>query len=430
MNKFPDIQFRSPEEIREFQNGKLREAVNYLYGHSPYYRRMFRDRGIKPGSIKTVEDLRILPTTSKEDIQLHGEDFICVPRERIVDYVTTSGTLGSPVTFALTSGDLDRLAYNEALSYSTAGCTPGQVMQLMTTIDRRFMAGLAYFMGAREGGYGVVRVGNGIPELQWDTIARIRPDFCIVVPSFLMKLTDFAITHGIDYRSCSLKKAICIGETLRNDDLSLSTLGRRIRERWPELALHSTYASTEMQTSFTECGEFCGGHLQPELIIAELLDQDGKPVAEGESGEVTVTTIGVEGMPLLRFRTGDICRMYNQPCACGRRTPRLGGVIGRKGEMIKYKGTTLYPPAIYDVLNDVPEIITYVVEVFTGNLGTDQLRIKIASRNTDEGFVKHLKDIFRSRIRVAPEIVFATEKELLEIQHSPMERKSRKCVYL
>ncbi|MCD8072917.1 MAG: phenylacetate--CoA ligase family protein, partial [Alistipes sp.] len=227
-----------------------------------------------------------------------------------------------------------------------------------------------------------------------------------------------------------LKKAICIGEALRNDDLSPSTLGKRIGQRWPELALHSTYASTEMQTSFTECWEFCGGHLQPELIIAELLDDAGNPVPEGEAGEVTITNIGVEGMPLLRFRTGDICRMYSQPCACGRNTPRLGGVIGRKGEMIKYKGTTLYPPAIYDVLNDVPEIITYVVEVFTGNLGTDQIRIKIASTRREDSFVKHLKDLFRSRIRVAPEIVLATEKELLEIQLSPMDRKSRKVVYL
>ncbi|MCD8072916.1 MAG: phenylacetate--CoA ligase family protein, partial [Alistipes sp.] len=180
MEKFPQIQFRSRDEIRDFQNTKLREAIAYLMGHSPYYIRMFRENGIDTAAVCTIDDLRSIPTTSKEDIQLHGDEFICVSREQIADYVTTSGTLGNPVTFALTRGDLERLAYNEALSYRTAGCTPGQVMQLMTTIDRRFMAGLAYFMGAGEGGYGAVRVGNGIPELQWDTIERIRPDFCIV----------------------------------------------------------------------------------------------------------------------------------------------------------------------------------------------------------------------------------------------------------
>ena len=168
----------------------------------------------------------------------------CVPRSRIIDYVTTSGTLGDPVTFALTEEDLDRLAYNEAESFTTAGCTPEDVLQLMTTIDRRFMAGLAYFLGARKLRCGVIRVGNGIPELQWDTIRRIGPTGCIVVPSFLTKLVAYAEEHGIDYRRSSLRRAICIGEALRDTDFSNNTLGAKITELWPELELFSTYAST------------------------------------------------------------------------------------------------------------------------------------------------------------------------------------------
>lgn len=149
--------------------------------------------------------------TTKEDLQRHNEAFLCVPKREIVDYVTTSGTLGDPVTFALTESDLQRLAYNEYLSFSTAGITPDDIMQLMTTLDRRFMAGLAYFMGARELGCGIIRVGNGIPELQWDTIARIRPSFCMVVPSFLTKLIAYAEHNGIDHNASSLRKAVCIG---------------------------------------------------------------------------------------------------------------------------------------------------------------------------------------------------------------------------
>ena len=172
MIRNPEIQFASADAIAAFQQERLREEIAYLYENSPYYRRMFDHCGARPDDIRTQEDLRRLPVTTKTDLQLHPQDFICVPRSRIIDYVTTSGTLGDPVTFALTEEDLDRLAYNEAESFTTAGCTPEDVLQLMTTIDRRFMAGLAYFLGARKLRCGVIRVGNGIPELQWDTIRR------------------------------------------------------------------------------------------------------------------------------------------------------------------------------------------------------------------------------------------------------------------
>ena len=102
-----------------------------------------------------------------------------------------------------------------------------------------------------------------------------------------------------------MQKCICIGEALRNQEFQLNTLGQKIHDKWPALQLYSTYASTEMQSSFTECNEFHGGHLQPELIIVEFLDDNNRPVEEGEAGEVTITTLGVKGMPLLRFKTGE-----------------------------------------------------------------------------------------------------------------------------
>ena len=147
-----------------------------------------------------------------------------------------------------------------------------------------------------------------------------------------------------------------------------------------------------MQSSFTECSEFHGGHLQPELIIVEFLDDKNLPVKVGEPGEVTITTLGVEGMPLLRFKTGDICYQYTEPCACGRNTIRLSSVLGRKGQMIKYKGTTLYPPALFDILDDIPRVKNYVVEVYTNKLGTDEILIRIGSDENSESFAKEIKD--------------------------------------
>lgn len=430
MNKFSLIQFKSPAEIKFFQERCLAEELQYLATHSAFYQRMFKEHHIDIARIRTLEDLAHLPVTTKTDLQLHNEAFVCVDKREIIDYVTTSGTLGDPVTFVLTSGDLDRLAYNEYLSFTTAGCTATDVMQLMTTLDRRFMAGLAYYMGARELGAGVVRVGNGIPELQWDTIHRIHPTFCMVVPSFLIKLIEYAEAHGIDYNGSSIRRAVCIGEALRNPDFTLNTLGQRIHEKWQVPLLQSTYASTEMQSSFTECEACRGGHLQPELIIVEFLDDNNRPVGEGEAGEVTITTIGVRGMPLLRFKTGDICYHYTEPCSCGRNTIRLSSVLGRKGQMIKYKGTTLYPPALYDILDNIPGVRNYVVEVYTNDLGTDDILIRVGSDVQTDAFAKQIKDLFRSKVRVAPVIQFASPEYVAKIQMPQMSRKAIKFIDL
>ena len=304
-----------------------------------------------------------------------------------------------------------------------AGCTKEDVIQLMTTIDRRFMAGLAYFLGARELGSGIVRVGNGIPELQWDTIKRVKSTTCIVVPSFLTKMIEFAEKNNIDHNVSNLKRAICIGEALRTPDGELTTLGSKIHEKWPSLELFSTYASTEMQTSFTECEAHRGGHIPSDLIIVELLDEHNQPVADGEPGEVTITTLGVEAMPLLRFKTGDICIRMSEPCTCGRNSARLSSVIGRKNQMIKFKGTTIYPPILFDILDNIPEVENYIVEVFTNSLGTDQIQIRIGSNNHSEAFVKQIKDIFRSKVRVAPDIQFESVELISRIQTPPMSRK-------
>ncbi|MCL1822463.1 MAG: AMP-binding protein [Prolixibacteraceae bacterium] len=426
----PDIQYANTETIKCWQEQRLAEELDYLACHSLFYKRLFYEHGINLGRIKKLEDLRHIPVTTKEDLQLYNKHFLCVANGDVADYVTTSGTLGEPVIFCLTTSDLNRLAYNEKQSFTTAGCMSGDILQLMTTLDRRFMAGLAYFLGAKELGCGVIRVGNGIPELQWDTINRINPTVAIVVPSFLIKLIEYAQKSGIDHHLSSLKRAVCIGEALRTSDFEFNTLGIQILEKWPELELFSTYASTEMQTSFTECRYHLGGHLPPDLIIVEFLDADNQPVGEDEAGEVTITTLGVRGMPLLRFKTGDICHHHNEPCRCGRNTTRLSPVLGRKGQMIKYKGTTLYPPALYDILDSMKDVKNYIIEVYTNNLGTDEVQILIGSDIRSDAFEKKIKDVFRSKVRVAPQVVFESTEFISRMQNPPQSRKTVKFIDL
>lgn len=423
-----DIEFRSPAEIEEYQNGRLREALRYLADNSPFYRRVFRDNGININDIRTTEDLVKIPFTEKKDLQLHNADFLCVPPEKIIDYITTSGTLGDPVTFGCTDKDLDRLAYNEMKSFSCAGVKPGNIVQLMTTLDKRFMAGLAYFLGIRKLGASVIRVGNGMPELQWDTINRIKPDTIMCVPSFILRLIEYAEMNGIDYRNSSIRRIIGIGEGLREQDFSLNLLGNRIKEKW-DVDLFATYSSTEMGATFSECPFGCGGHVHPELIIVEIIGDNNLPVKDGEVGEVVITTLGVEGMPLLRFRTGDMSSKVTGECRCGRNSYRLTPLVGRKNNMIKLKGTTIYPPAINDVLDNTPYVINYVVEVRNSFAGTDEVVVKagVASAQPFD-MIKDLKDRFRSRIRVAPIVEILSPEDISKINNPGSNRKPVKFI--
>ena len=424
----PEIETRSLEEIKQYQEKELTKLLDYLLKNSRFYASMFKKNKIDITTVRSLDDLRHIPPTTKEDLQLHGHDFICVEKSHIVDYITTSGTLGDPVIFALTDDDLNRLAFNEFLGFRCAGCSSQDVFQLMTTIDRRFMAGLAYFLGSRMLKSAMIRVGNGIPELQWDSILRFSPTTLVAVPSFLLNVIDYAEKHGIDHHTSSVRKVICIGDSIRNTDFTYNTLGKKISERWPSIKLYSTYASTEMATSFTECDFGVGGHHHPDLIIVEFLDEHDKPVPAGVPGEVTITTLGVKGMPLLRFKTGDISTAHDEPCQCGRNSIRLGPVIGRKKQMIKFKGTTLYPPALYDILDNIDEIKNYVVEVYTNQIGTDEILIRVGALDHTEGFEKTIKDHFRAKLRVAPSISFETVDYISSLQHPAMSRKPVKLI--
>jgi phenylacetate-CoA ligase len=425
----PAIEFQSQEEIKRFQEEKLKIALQYLQEHSPFYKRMFLQHNIDIAQIRCLEDLQQIPFTEKKDLQLHNNDFLCVPREKVIDFITTSGTLGDPVTFAMTDKDLDRLAYNEKISFVCAGVQSSDVVQLMTTIDKRFMAGLAYFLGLRSLGAGIVRVGNGIPELQWDTINRIQPNTIMCVPSFILHIIKYAEEHGIDYRNSSIKKVVCIGENLREQDFSLNLLGQRIKEKW-DIELHSTYASTEMATTFAECEAGCGGHHHPELIICEVVDEAGNIVEDGEIGELVITTLGVEGMPLLRFKTGDLLCFHKEKCQCGRTSMRVGPVVGRANNLLKYKGTTLYPPAIYDVLDNTHYVENYVVEVSRDDNGNDEVAVRVGLREEEapREVIKELKDRFRAKIRVAPEIEICNANDLRKIIFPDLSRKPIKFI--
>jgi len=409
------------------QEERLKELLTYISKNSPFYKDLFAKHGININDIKTIADLSLIPVTNKEDLQQRNDDFLCVPPERVIEYASTSGTLGSPVTIALTDNDLNRLAYNEYSSFVCADGSADDIYQLMLTLDRQFMAGIAYYSGLRKLGAGIIRLGPGVPSLQWETIKRLKPTAIVAVPSFILKLIQFAKEAGIDINQTSVKKAVCIGENIRNTDFSLNILGKKITEAW-DIQLYSTYASTEMQTAFTECTAGRGGHYQPDLLIVELLDEDNLPVAPNTPGEVTITTLGVEGMPLLRYKTGDICMYFDEPCACGRTSLRLSPIMGRKKQMIKFKGTTLYPPALFDLLNEMDEILDYVVEVYSNDINLDQVLLYLLPFDDSEECDHRIRAYLQARLRVSPHIKYVNAEEIQKKQFQEASRKPIKFI--
>ena len=275
------LEHASREEIDEYQNAALGRLLAYLRANSPFYQRRFAELGFDVADIQTTADLARLPTTSKQDLQEHNWEFLCVPRRAVAEYCSTSGTLGRPVTIALTPHDLARLHHNEYLSFACADGRPDDVYQLLLTLDRQFMAGIAYYGGILKSGASVIRMGPGNLAAQLDTIRQLEPTVLVAVPSFVVALLAQARATGFDLNTSSVRRIICIGESIRDADFQPNALARRITDAW-NVRLHSTYASTEKQTAFTECAHGAGGHHQPELLIFEILDEHGQPLPAGQ----------------------------------------------------------------------------------------------------------------------------------------------------
>ncbi len=423
------IEHTNREQIEHFKLAKLKASLLYLESFSPYYQSLFRKHNINL-DIQSFENLGQIPCTTKTDLQNNNLDFLCVPKSEIAEWTTTSGTLGSPVSFGLTQNDLKRLGRNEARSLMITDCRPSDTIQLMVTLDKRFMAGLAYYLGAQNFGCATVRVGSGSPGLQIDSLIRFKANVIVAVPSFLLKVLEFAEKQKNDLEEIQVEKVICIGEPVRNLDGTLNNLGERLKSKWPKTKFFSTYASTEMSTAITECNACHGGHIPADLIHVELLDEEGNNVPHGEPGEVTITTFDLEAMPLLRYRTGDICKFLIGDCPCGNKTQRLSPVLGRKKQMIKYKGTTLFPESIYELMNGVEWIKDYIVVLDTNELDTDDLSVMMSVDEElyNQNELEYLEELFRTHIRVKPKIELKSAIEIRKIKFPSSSRKPLKLL--
>ena len=414
------LEFSRSEEIRKVQEGLLHKHVCSLALHSPYYRALFTAQGIDAANI-TVDTLHTLPFTDKTAINLANDDFLAVPLSQIVDIVLSSGTTGKPTKMMYTENDLKRLAYNEELSFASCGLTRDDIVLLTCTMDRCFIAGLAYFSGLRNLGAAVIRNGLSSVDSHLEIIQRLKPTAIVGVPTFLLKLGHYMKSQGIEPRGSGINKLICIGEPIKDRSLAFLRIGESLEEVWGA-KIYSTYASSETITSFCECTAQQGGHLHPDLAVVEIVNERGEVLPPGETGEVVMTPLAIEGMPLLRFKTGDISFVIDGPCACGRQSPRLGPILGRKKQMIKFRGTTLYPNSLYTVLDSFPGISEYFVTATCDYDLSDVIKVTVAV-NDASCTADMIMDKLQAHLRVRPEVIIASEESVRKQVYTGNSRK-------
>lgn len=408
-------------QIEALQTEAWAKTYRYVCARSPFYQQHFRQAGLLATS---PPRLSRIPPIDKQVLSENSGAFLCVPRKRIVDVVSTSGTTGKPLVYYLTESDLQRLAVNEYHSFRCAGFTDADTVLLGVTLDRGFIAGMAYALGLRRLGCAVVRIGAATPAMHLDMLNRVEATALVGVPSFLSLLAHKAAESGLDLRPTQVRKLVCIGEPIRHPDLTLNRAGQFLAERW-QARIYSTYGVTELAASLCECEAGSGGHLHPESLYLEALDEAGNPVSDGQPGEITATTFGVEAMPLIRYRTGDYAALYRGRCACGRHTLRLGPVVGRKGHKLKLKGTTLFPSTLQRVLDSVPEVASYAIIARRQSELSDLVEVRVACQGEVARTLRTLEERFQGEAKVRPEISFVSAAEIEALQLPEGTRKRR-----
>jgi phenylacetate-CoA ligase len=406
-----DIDKLPPAKIEQVQAELLKETVDRVYEKSGYYRSLYKSLDLNPSDIQGLEDLTKLPFTSREEISKNNWDFFSVNREDAAELVSTTGTTGDPVYVAMTRNDQQRLAYNEEKSFTNAGARKGDLFFIDVTCDNLFIAGIAYYSGLIRLGASVVRVGAQNIARQFDLIKKLKPRGIVAVPSFIAQMARRSGDYDINVKDLGLEKIVLIGDSIRNEDFTLNPLGSLISDAFGNI-FSSTYGITEGQVSFCECRQRLGLHSHPDLVLAEIIDDEGNPLPDGETGELVLTTLQIEGMPLVRYKTGDITFKISTPCECGSNSLRIGPVMGRKYHRLKFKGVTLYPKTIENAILDVEGVENYQIEAFTGDDHTDHVLLRVGTSRDDESFKTMLTERLRAKARVSPKLEIMKPEEL------------------
>ncbi|MGA1869519.1 MAG: phenylacetate--CoA ligase family protein [bacterium] len=408
-NRFKDIHFSNVEAAKSIQETQLGKHILYCRKNSPYYRKVLNNFGINIKNL-TLEQLADLPFTTRSHIEDNESEFYAVSSDQVIDIVFSAGITGRPIRLVYSDYDLRRLAYSEKQALMGCGVSEEDVVLLTSTIDRCFSTGLAHFLGVRDLGATAIRCGYTSMQSCGEIIDKIAPTIIIGAPSYLRKLGAYLLEKGRDPGKTHVSKLICSSEPIQDKYLNLNKIGHDLQKIW-QADVFSIYSSTEIETSFCECSFQRGAHIHPDLAIVEIVDEKGLPLPAGVIGEVVVTPMGVKGMPLLRFKTGDISYLIDEPCLCERTSARLGPILGRKEHMMKIQGKTIYPQKLYSALDEIKAINDYFIIANSENNVSDTITI-FAAVNAESCTTETIQNELQKLLHVKPKVVIGSEKAI------------------
>jgi phenylacetate-CoA ligase len=364
------------ETLNQIQLKKLKGTVARIYQNVEPYREKMQAKGIMPGDIQSLEDLKQLPFTYKSDLRdYYPYGMFSSPLSEIVRIHASSGTTGRPTVVGYTKKDLENWAECIARSLTMAGADKTSVVQVAYGYGL-FTGGLGLHGGAEYLGASVIPISSGNTQRQILLMKDFKSTILCCTPSYALNMAE-AIAHaGIDPSELSLKAGIFGAEPW--------TDGMRDEiERGLGIKAFDIYGLSEIMGPGVSCG--CeaqnGLHVMEDFFIPEIIDPNTEEVLPyGQRGELVFTTIGKEGIPLIRYRTRDICVLMPEPCSCGRTTVRMSRVLGRSDDMLIIKGVNVFPSQIETVIAMFPEL-TLNYKIFVGrenNVDTFEVHVELS----------------------------------------------------
>ena len=370
------IETASVDELRALQIDRLRWTVRHAYQHVPHYRAAFDARGIRPEDVRELADLGRLPLTSKADLrENYPFGMFAVPREQVVRLHASSGTTGKPTVVGYTREDIDVWASVMARSIRASGGRPGDIVHVAYGYGL-FTGGLGAHYGAERLGCTVVPVSGGMTDRQVRLIADFRPDLIMVTPSYMLALVDEMERQGIDPRSTSLKAGIFGAEPWTNE------MRREIEER---LDMHAVdiYGLSEVigPGVANECVETKDGlHVWEDHFYPEIIDPvTGEVLPDGEQGELVLTSLTKQAMPVIRYRTRDLTRLLP---GTARTMRRIEKITGRTDDMMIVRGVNLFPTQVEELLLSLPALSPHFQCVLDREGHLDSMTV-VVERRTD-----------------------------------------------
>lgn len=397
-----DIETMGRDQLQELQLTRLKETVKHA-ANSPFYKEVFEKNGITPDSIQTLDDLRKIPFTTKNDLRSHYPfGMAAIPIQKCVRIHSSSGTTGNPTVVLHSAKDLDQWANQVARCMYMVGLRDTDVFQ-NTSGYGMFTGGLGFQYGAERLGALTVPAAAGNTKRQIKFITDFGTTCLHIIPSYATRLAEVMYEMGIDPRRDTKLHTVCIGAEPHSEEQ------RKRIEQLLGVKAYNCFGMSEMNgpgVAF-ECSEQNGLHIWEDYVIPEIINpQTLEPVPEGEIGELVLTTINREAMPLLRYRTRDLTRFIPGECPCGRTHRRLARFVGRSDDMIILKGVNIFPIQIEKILMNFKELgSNYLITIETVGYNDEMLiEVELSDLFTDD---------YSALQRLAKEVTRQLKDELL-----------------